>query len=327
MKRPIISENLINKITHRAPIREKAFFTIMRQSGLKAKTIARLRLKNLEARKTIPRKIDVSHELNQNKTKKLPHFIGQEANRYIKQYSATRNDLTRDSLLFAPKNNENKEISPKNVSRTFREILDKLEEERNYRQTINETESAKQNFSLKSLTAFYISKTKDYRKEIDKNPNENDEYHRKLYKEKALQFLEIESQTSYKIIPNRREYRKAAKYFEKTDTENREMTKKIARDSEFISSILTLLYNNKGDPETGQNEKVGDNFIELWKEVSDKQTKNLKDAWQSHSKIELLPLIDIVEELTKTLKRIKKPYDELERRTRNTQTFLQKTQL
>jgi hypothetical protein len=33
------------------------------------------------------------------------------------------------------------------------------------------------------------------------------------------------------------------------------MKQTIARDNEYISSILTLLYNNKGDPETHENEK------------------------------------------------------------------------
>lgn len=288
----------------------------MRQSGLKAKTISRLRIRNLEARKTVPRKLDVRHELNQNKTKKPPHFIGQEANSYIDKYLATRNDLTQDSLLFATKNDENKEISTKNVSRTFREILEKLEEEGiKHPQTISVTKSTKRNFSLRSLTAFYLAKTKLYRKEIENNPNENDEYYRKLYNEKALPFLEIESQISYKVITNKRQYRKATKNFEKQDIENREMIQTIARNKEFISSILTLLYNNQGDPETGENEIIGDNFIKLWKEVSDMQIKNLMDVMQSRGKIELVPYIDIVEELTKTLKRIKKPYYELERQT------------
>jgi len=278
----------------------------MRQSGLKPKKIVRLRIRNLEQNTTIPRKIDVKHELKQNKTKKPPHFIGEEADRYIKQYLATRKGLTRDSLLFATKNNENKEISTKNVSRVFRVILEKIEKETRARAR------AQRNFSLISLIAFYRVNTKHYKKEIDNNPHKDDEYYRKLYKKIAIPYLEIESQIDYRTISTKRQYRNV---LEKQDSQIEEMTKTIAIDSEYISSILTLLYNNKGDPETGQNEKVGDNFIELWKEVSDKQTKNLRDAWQSCFKIELLPLIDIVEELTKTLKRIKKPYDELERQT------------
>jgi len=93
------------------------------------------------------------------------------------------------------------------------------------------------------------------------------------------------------------------------------MEQTIARDSDYISSILTLLYNNKGDPETRENEEIGDSFIELWEEVRKLQLKNLEDAWKSEGKIKLLQFLDIVEELTKTLKSIKKPYAELERQT------------
>ena len=93
------------------------------------------------------------------------------------------------------------------------------------------------------------------------------------------------------------------------------MKQTITRDSDYISSILTLLYNNKGDPETGENEEIGDRFIELWKEVRKLQHKNLTDSWRSEGKNKLLPFLDIVEELTKTLKRIKKPYYELKRQT------------
>jgi hypothetical protein len=39
------------------------------------------------------------------------------------------------------------------------------------------------------------------------------------------------------------------------------------------------------------------------------------DAWNSRFEIQLILYVDIVEKLTKTLKRIKKPYDELERQT------------
>jgi hypothetical protein len=108
---------------------------------------------------------------------------------------------------------------------------------------------------LFSLIEFYREKAKHYLDEIDKNPNENDEYYRKMYKEKALPFLEIESPITYQ------------KEILKLGSQIKEMKQTIARDSEYISSILTLLYNNKGDPETGENEEIGDSFIELWKEV------------------------------------------------------------
>ena len=134
-----------------------------------------------------------------------------------------------------------------------------------------------------------------------------------MYAKRAMPFLEIESQITISINPTRKRYRNE---LWKRDTQIKEMKQTITADNEYISSILTLLYNNRGDPETGENEQIGDNFIELWKETRDKQLKNLWDSWQSNFKIELLPGVDIIEELTKTLKRIKKPFDELEKSTR-----------
>ena len=308
MKNSIISANLINKITHLAHTREKAFFTVMRQSGLKPKTITQLRIKNIEQSTTIPCKIEINDNLKQNKSKNLPYFVGEEATRYLKQYFATRNDLTRESLLFVTKNNENKKISTKNVSRAFRIILEKIEKE----SKITTKKFTKQNFSLISLTEFYRANTKHYKKEIDNNPHEADEYYRKMYKAKALPYLEIETPIIIKRIINRRHFRNE---FAKQGNQIKEMEQKITKDNEFIGSILTLLYNNEGDFETGQNEVIGDNFIKLWKELRDKQLQNLEDSWNSRGKIKLLEYKDIVEELTKTLKRIKKPYDELERQT------------
>ena len=99
------------------------------------------------------------------------------------------------------------------------------------------------------------------------------------------------------------------------DNQIGEMEQTIARDTEYISSILTLLYNNKGDPETGENVTIGDNLIEFWKETRAKLDKNLMNAWKSKGENQLLSRLDILEELTNTLKRIKKPYYELEQQT------------
>ena len=305
MKKAIIESSLIIKITRRVKIREKAFFAIMRQTGLTPRTLRRLKIKNLEPNTTIPRKIDIPREPRQGTSKKPPIFIGDEANRYLTKYLKTRKNATPENLLFSAKNNPNKEINTKNVSREFRRALEKIEKENKHRYVKNAIieKSEWKKFTLFSLIEFYRENAKHYLTETENNPNENDEYYRKMYEEKALPFLEIEFPIAYQ------------KENLKLGSQIKEMKQTIARDSEFISSILTLLYNNKGDPETGENEEIGDRFIELWKEVRKLQHKNLMDTWQSEGKIKYIPLLDIVEELTKTLKRIKKPYDELERQT------------
>ena len=312
MSGDIIGEELLNRITSKAPLREKAFFTIMRQTGLPAKTIIHLRLKDIELTGTIPYKINFRRRPKQSKPKNVPYFIGEEGSRHINQYLASRNSLTPESLLFVTTRDENKPINPKNVSRTFRTILEKINnEERKQIQQKNLTNSSENKFSLKSLTAFYLENAKYYEEAIRDNPDKYDYFYKKLYKEKALPFLDIESHYSYEIT-TRREFRRGMKYAEAIEKDNIQKNKKIIRNNEFISLILSLIYDNRGDFETRQNEVIGDNFIELWKEVKQLQYKNLNEPW-GNRKTKLLPLLCIVEELTKTLERIKKPYDELEK--------------
>jgi len=286
----------------------------MRQSGLTPQTVKKLRIKSLEPSTIIPRRISTIPELKQRRTKQPPHFIDEEANIYIKQHLAARKNLKPENLLFASKNNPKKEISTKNVSRAFREALDEIQNEKNLHEprSINAKKFRKRKFSLFSLIEFYRENTKHYKSELDNNPNEDVEYYRKLFKEKAMPFLEIESSMTITISPTRKLYQNEIHW---RDRKIGEMKQTITRDSDYISSILTLLYNNKGDPETGENEEIGDRFIELWKEVRKLQLKNLEVAWKSEGEIKVLPFLDIVEELTKTLKRIKRPYDELERQT------------
>jgi hypothetical protein len=89
------------------------------------------------------------------------------------------------------------------------------------------------------------------------------------------------------------------------------MKQTIAKDNEYIGSILSLLYNNKGDCETGEDIELGNHFIELWKRTEEEQRRNLMECWTRKTKP--LPYKDILEELTKTLKRIIKPYEELKK--------------
>jgi hypothetical protein len=168
----------INKITSLSPIREKAFFTIMRQSGLRPHIIKQLKIKNVEeilqSDTPIPCKIDIPRQ-------KHPTFIGYEAIHYLKQYLETRKrreSLTLDTLLFTPLNKPNEEINTKNVSRTFKHAIRKLH-------LPNE-------LHLSSLTKFYVKSTNEYRIHLDYNRPKDDEAYRELYEKYAIPSLEIE---------------------------------------------------------------------------------------------------------------------------------------
>jgi hypothetical protein len=287
-----IDKDDINRITALCKVREQAFFTIMRQSGLTPNAIKKLRLKNLEPNWHIPFKIDSPH-----RDLEPPVFIGEEGVRYLRQYLATRTNLTPESLLFTISNNPNKEINTKDVSRTFRLAAEKAAKGKPLR--------------LFSLVIFYRDKAKHYLKELKSNQIADDESYRRLYKQHALAFLEIETQITYQIRAPRKWFHEK---IESQHDQINELAQTIARNNEYISSILSLLYDNGGNPDTRENVKLGDNFIKLWQRVADKQLMNNLDFLNGRS--EYVPCVDILEELTKTLQNILRPYKEARKRVR-----------
>lgn len=305
MKNRNIQENEINRITEKCKPREQAFFTVMRQSGLAPHILKQLKIDNLERilepETPTPCLIDVPHE-------ELPTFIGQEGIQHLKQYlhiRARKEKLTTESLLFTAKNNPNKQINTKDVSRTFRQTAQKLRITTRIGQKIKKGEPSE--IRLFSLIRFYKKNAKDYLKELQDNPLKDPEFFRRLYQEHAMPFLEIETKITIPIYQLKTQYQK----IESQNNQIKEMRQTIAKDNEYICSIITLLYNNKGDYETGENVELGDYFIELWKKTEEEQRRHLIECWTKKTK--LLPYKDILEELTKTLESIIKPYEELKR--------------
>jgi hypothetical protein len=303
-----LSKETINKITKLAYPREQTFFTIMRQSGLTAQALKHLRIRDMEEDIPIPCKINVPQELKQGKFKKYPTFIGEESVKYLKAYLKTRGELSPESFLFASHTIPEGEINTKDVSRAFTLILTK---KLNINPIVGKTNRGKINkLTLNSLKKFYKENAEIYLKQLKNHPpTESDESFRKLYKGKAMPYLDIEEQITIELRTNKKRLQRDNK---ELYAQNVTMKQTIVRDSEYISSVLTLIYNNKGDPETGENEKIGDRFIELWKRTQERELQFLETAWKHPEKVKTIPAIDIVEELTKTLKRILRAYNQAE---------------
>lgn len=220
MKNRDITKDEINRITERCQPREKAFFTVMRQSGLPPRAIRQLKIEDLERilhpDTPIPCRVSAKHG-------EFRTFIGEEAIRYLKQYLATRTNLTPESLLFTIQNNPKKEINTKDVSRAFRLAAQKLEKERKINYEIRRGKPSE--LRLYSLIEFYRKNTKYYLTELhNKSTPKNDEFYRKLYEEKAMPFLEIESPTPTDI---RRLRQQQQREIEKRDKEIQELKDSI----------------------------------------------------------------------------------------------------
>jgi hypothetical protein len=222
MKNRDITKDEINRITEKCQPREKAFFTVMRQSGLPPHAIKQLKIGNLERilnlNTPVPCKIDVPHE-------KYRTFIGEEAIKHLKQYLATRTDPTPESLLFTMQSNPKKEINTKDVSRAFRLTAQKLEKERKITYEIRRGKPSE--LRLYSLIEFYRKNAKYYLTELHtKSTPKDDEFYRKLYEEKAMPFLEIESPTPTDL---RRLRQQQQKEIERRDKEMQELKDSVDR--------------------------------------------------------------------------------------------------
>jgi hypothetical protein len=187
---PITREE-INKITERSPLREKAFFTIMRQSGLPPRSIRELRIGNvekiLEPYTPVPCRITVPHE-------QKPIFIGHEAVNHLKDYLEERTDLQQESLLFTTKNRLNREINTKDISRAFRRAAQKLKKAYQISREIPKGKPSE--LRLYSLKKFYDENAKPYLSQLKNKSTVRDiRLCRKLYQTQAMPNLEIEALT------------------------------------------------------------------------------------------------------------------------------------
>jgi hypothetical protein len=177
-------EEEINYITSKSPIREKAFFTVMRQSGLSPNIIKKLKISDIDLTTETPCKV------NSHSTKA---FIGEEAKKYTNQYLKSKNSKTTESLLFTLHNSD-KEINTKDVSRTFRRLAEEYEKTK----LIN----CEKKLKLFDLVKFYRRNAKIYLKALKDNTGKSDDFYRKLYEEKAQPYLETETLTMREIEIN-----------------------------------------------------------------------------------------------------------------------------
>jgi len=188
--------------------RERAFFTVMAQSGLRPQTICELRLKHMQpdfAEGKIPCKITVPRELAKGKYRGFFTFIAEEAIEYLKAYLKTRTKLTPESFVFTLHGHE-KPMNKTNASNLFRRALLKLKE----KGTIEFSQKARGKPS--QLRLYNLRKW--FRKQAGHAGNdfvnfwmghtlgvdihyfsEDSDYHRKQYVEKAMPFLRIEQPT------------------------------------------------------------------------------------------------------------------------------------
>lgn len=191
--------------------RAKAILCLMAQSGLRPATVCQLKVKHvegiLEENTPIPCLIDVPAELAKGKYQAHFTFIGSEAVTYLKNYLKTRPQLKRDSVLFSQHGKE-KPLNKKNTSNYFHHAALQLREKgiMDFNQKKRGKPSEIRLYNLRKwfrkhagmagqdFVNFWMGHTRALG--VDLHYFSRDvEHHRKIYAEKAMPHLRLESST------------------------------------------------------------------------------------------------------------------------------------
>jgi hypothetical protein len=189
--------------------REKAFYVVMAQSGLRPSTLCKLKLKHLEpdfSQGKNPVMIKVPEDLAKGGYHDYFTFIGEDAIRLLKDYLNTRLNLTMESFVFVNQGS----IEPmiyNTASSMFRKAVRLLRDKgtMNYEQKKKDRPAEIRLYSLRKFfrkmaiqagfenVEFWMGHTGPG---VDSAYRPTDpEFYRKIYIEKAAPFLRLETST------------------------------------------------------------------------------------------------------------------------------------
>ncbi|MHA2315572.1 MAG: tyrosine-type recombinase/integrase [Candidatus Hermodarchaeia archaeon] len=223
--------------------REKAFFAIMAQSGLRPDTICNLKYWNIKEdliHNRIPCKIEIPEEIAKGKYHSYFTFIGEEAFKYLRAYLNIRPDIADEDYLFLKQGTKQK-TSPKSISNLFARTVKKLRNKglMEVKQKGRKKPRDVRLYNLRKwfrkhaheagfeLVQFWMGHIVRAGQEEHYRPTDV-EFHRKLYAEKAMPFLRLETAT-----PTETE-----KVFTTLKQENRELRDQI----ENLETVMQKIY-------------------------------------------------------------------------------------
>jgi len=205
-----ITHEEIKLILNASRPRERAYYTIMAQSGLRPETICNLRLKHIKedlVNNRVPCRIEIPEEIAKGKYHAYFTFIGEEAVKHLKAYLNTGPQLNNEDFLFAKEGTKD-QTNPKSLSNMFRRTVQRLKTK-----GLIEIEQKKKNrprnirlYNLRKffrkhahqagfeLVQFWMGHTVSAGQDDHYRPTDA-EFHRKVYAEKAMPFLRLESAT------------------------------------------------------------------------------------------------------------------------------------
>jgi len=207
----------IQKILEVSRPRDKAFYCMMAQGGLRPETLCNLRMKHIEpefTKEIIPCKIAVPEEITKGQFGAYFTFIGEESIKYLRAYLSTRPKIDPGDYLFTA-HSLDKQLNSKSMSGIFRRTIERLKEKG--MMTFEQKKEGKPRtvrlYNLRKFfrkfggqagveyVNFWMGHKANYKAPhvpaSDEHyfSREDVEFHRKLYVEKAMPFLRLETAT------------------------------------------------------------------------------------------------------------------------------------
>lgn len=268
--RDIDKKEIIQILGMSAP-REKAFYAIMAQSGLRPSTLCKLQLKHLESnfsQSKSPVMITVPEDLAKGKYHEYFTFISEDAVRFLKDYLNTRHNLTKESLLFMNEGDK-KPMIYNTASSMFRKTVRLLRDKgaMNYEQKKKDRPAEIRLYSLRKWfrkmanqagfenVEFWMGHTGPG---VDENYRPKDpEFYRAIYIEKAAPCLRLETAT-----PNETE-----KTIEELRIWRELDTKRISELERALQVMTNLVSVSK--PRSKEQIQATPELVDVYKEPSD----------------------------------------------------------
>lgn len=127
-----ITKEEIRRILGASRLREKAFYILMAETGLRPDTLVKLQYKHIKEdfqSEKIPMKIDLPAELLKDRVGDRFAFIGEDGYKILKEYLGTLGELKDDDYLFQPERRKilkGKPLPPHTFTNYFRTLALKL---------------------------------------------------------------------------------------------------------------------------------------------------------------------------------------------------------
>lgn len=301
--RDITKEEITNILKIARP-RDRAFFCISAQTGLRPHTICELKLKHIQPdfdENTIPCKINVPAEIAKGEYRDFFTFMSSESVQHLRDYLKKRPDLSLESYLFTQHGTE-KKLDRRTMSHRFRDAVIKLKRKGivDYEQKKKGKPGSIRLYSLRKwfrkqahqagfeYVEFWMGHIVKEGQEEHYRPKDI-EHHRQLYAEKSMPFLRLETATPTETEKTITELKKQLLARDKEIDAMKETVAKIQPVIEFVNTfthprevkemldfIRTDYERSSFDPNIWFDKSIADKIDEIVKKEHVTQAEALK---------------------------------------------------